>query len=142
MDFVSDSLYNGQKFRTLTVIDNFSKKCVAIQVGQSLKGKDIVNTLGQLHVLHGSKPQRIKVDNGSEFISKELDQRTYENKVTLDCPRPKRGTDQPFIESFNGSFRNECLKTNITVSLFSTLSTLIKRSCSNGFIYFSTDYIR
>lgn len=81
MDFVSDALYNGQNFRTLTVIDNFSRRCVAIEVGQSLRGNDVVNTLEQLHVLYGIRPQRIKVDNGPEFISKELDRWAYENKL-------------------------------------------------------------
>lgn len=117
MDFVSDALYNGQKFRTLTVIDNFSRKCVAIEVGQSLKGNDVVNTLERLHVLYGIRPQRIKVDNGPEFISKELDRWAYENKVVLDFSRPGRPTDNPFIESFNGSFRDECLNTNWFLSL-------------------------
>lgn len=81
MDFVSDALYNGQNFRTLAVIDNFSRRCVAIEVGQSLRGNDVVNTLEQLHVLYGIRPQRIKVDNGPEFISKELDRWAYENKL-------------------------------------------------------------
>lgn len=117
MDFVSDALYNGQKFRTLTIIDNFSRKCVALEVGRSLKGNDVVNTLEQLQVLYGIKSRRIKVDNGPEFVSKELDRWAYENKVTLDFSRPGRPTDNPFIESFNGSFRDECLNTNWFLSL-------------------------
>lgn len=117
MDFVSDTLYNKQKFRTLTIIDNFSRKCVAIEVGQSLKGNDVVHTLEQLHLFYDIKPQRIKVDNGPEFVSKELDRWAYENKVTLDFSRPGRPTDNPFIESFNGSFRDECLNTNWFLSL-------------------------
>lgn len=72
MYFVSDALYNRQKFRTLTVIDNFSSKFAAIEFGQSLKGNDVVNKLERLHVLYGIRPQRIKVYNGPEFISKEL----------------------------------------------------------------------
>lgn len=72
MDFVSDTLYNKQKFRALTIIDHFSRKCVAIEVGQSLKGNDVVNTLEQLHLFYGIKSQRIKVDNGPEFVSKEI----------------------------------------------------------------------
>ncbi len=117
MDFVSDTLYNKQKFRALTIIDNFSRKCVAIEVGQSLKGNDVVHTLEQLHLFYDIKPQRIKVDNESEFVSKELDRWAYENKVTLDFSRPGRPTDNPFIESFNGSFRDECLNTNWLLSL-------------------------
>lgn len=62
-------------------------------------------------------PLRIQVDNGGEFISKALDQWAYENKVTLDFSRPGKPTDNPFIESFNGSFRDECLNAHWFMSL-------------------------
>ena len=62
-------------------------------------------------------PLRIQVDNGSEFISKALDKWAYENRVTLDFSRPGKPTDNPFIESFNGSLRDECLNTNWFLSL-------------------------
>lgn len=66
---------------------------------------------------HGITPERIQVDNGSEFISKDLDRWAYENNVTLDFSRPGKPTDNPYIESFNGSFRDECLNTNWFMSL-------------------------
>ena len=62
-------------------------------------------------------PERIQVDNGSEFISKALDLWAYENQVILDFSRPGKPTDNPFIESFNGSFRDECLNLNWFLSL-------------------------
>ena len=62
-------------------------------------------------------PLRIQLGNGSEFISKALDKWAYENRVTLDFSRPGKPTDNPFIESFNGSFRDECLNTNWFLSL-------------------------
>jgi putative transposase len=62
-------------------------------------------------------PERIQVDNGSEFISKELDRWAYEKKVVLDFSRPGKPTDNPYIESFNGKFRDECL----SVHWFSSL---------------------
>ena len=62
-------------------------------------------------------PKRVKVDNGSEFISKILDKWAYENEVELDFSRPGKPTDNPFIESFNGSFRDECLNANWFFSL-------------------------
>jgi putative transposase len=65
---------------------------------------------------HGT-PCFIKVDNGPEFISKELDKWVYENKVTLDFSRPGKPIDNAYIESFNGSFRDECLNTNWFLSL-------------------------
>ena len=61
--------------------------------------------------------QRIQVDNGSEFISKEFDKRAYDNGVTWDYSRPGKPTDNPFIESFNGSFRDEFLNINWFLSL-------------------------
>ncbi len=117
MDFVSDQLFDGKKFRILTVIDNCSRKCHALEVGQSLKGLDVVNTMNRIYYQNGQLPQRIQVDNGSEFISKEFDRWAYENKITLDYSRPGRPTDNPFIESFNGSLRDECLNTNWFLSL-------------------------
>jgi putative transposase len=62
-------------------------------------------------------PERIQVDNGSEFISKALDLWAYDNRVTLDFSRPGKPTDNPFIESFNGSFRDECLNAHWFLSL-------------------------
>jgi len=62
-------------------------------------------------------PERIQCDNGSEFISKEVDRWAYENGVTLDFSRPGKPTDNPYIESFNGKFRDECLSVNWFLSL-------------------------
>lgn len=98
MDFVADQLFDGRKIRALTVVDNFSRQCVAIHVGQSLKGEDVVGVMNRLRVQHNRVPERIQVDNGSEFISKALDLWAYDNKVTLDFSRPGKSTDNPFIE--------------------------------------------
>ena len=117
MDFVSDQLFNGKKFRALTIVDNFSRKCQAIYVGQSIKGQDVVSVMERIKVYQSIVPQRIQVDNGSEFISKDFDKWAYENGVTLDYSRPGKPTDNPFIESFNGSFRDECLNVNWFLSL-------------------------
>ncbi len=117
MDFVADQLFDGRKFRTLTLVDNFSRECMAIQVGQSLKGPDVVRVLNEIKVYRDIVPKRIQVDNGSEFISKEVDRWAYENSVTLDFSRPGKPTDNPFIESFNGSFRDECLNVNWFLSV-------------------------
>jgi putative transposase len=117
MDFVADQLFDGKKFRALTIVDNYSRKCHAIEVGQSLKATDVVNVMNRISAEAGLLPERIQVDNGSEFISKEFDRWAYENHVTLDYSRPGRPTDNPFIESFNGSLRDECLNTNWFLSL-------------------------
>ena len=117
MDFVADQTFNGRKFRALTIVDNYSRKCIAIHTQQSIKGDDVVSVLDRIKEVDGYKPERIQVDNGSEFISKALNKWAYENAVTLDFSRPGTPTDNPFIESFNGSFRDECLNTNWFLSL-------------------------
>jgi putative transposase len=71
----------------------------------------------RMKLLRSALPARIKVDNGSEFISKALDKWAYENNVALDFSRPGKPTDNAFIESFNGSFRDECLNVNWFLSL-------------------------
>lgn len=70
MDFVCDQLYNGSRFRAITVVDNYSRKCLTIYAGKSLKGSDVVGVMDNLTTSTGASPKRIKVDNGSEFISK------------------------------------------------------------------------
>ena len=87
------------------------------KVGQNLKGIDVVSVMERIKALRGVVPQRIQCDNGSEFISKALDKWAYDNQVTLDFSRPGKPTDNPFIESFNGSFRDECLNVNWFLSL-------------------------
>ena len=117
MDFVADQLFNGRRLRALTIVDNFSRECLGIMVDHSLKGDDVVTMMDTIKQSTGRKPDRIKVDNGSEFISKALDKWAYENKVTLDFSRPGKPTDNAYIESFNGSFRDECLNTHWFLSL-------------------------
>lgn len=62
MDFVADQLFDGRKIRALTVVDNFSRQCVAIHVGQSLKGEDVVAVMNHLKIVHLAIPNRIQVD--------------------------------------------------------------------------------
>ena len=116
MDFVSDALFNGQRFRSLTVVDNFSRESLAIEVEQGIRGEHVVDVLDRLKYIRGV-PKVIRVDNGPEFISKILDKWAYENGVTLDFSRPGKPTDNAFVESFNGSFRDECLNVNWFLSL-------------------------
>ena len=117
MDFVADQLFNGRRIRALTIVDNYSRECLNITVDYSIKGDDVVATMYYIYNTFGRKPNRIKVDNGSEFISKVLDKWAYENQVTLDFSRPGKPTDNALIESFNGSFRDECLNVHWFLSL-------------------------
>jgi hypothetical protein len=73
MDFVCDSLFNGRRIRALTVVDNFSRECLAIHVGQAITGDEVVAVMAALKRFSGRFPERIQMDNGSEFISKAMD---------------------------------------------------------------------
>ena len=117
MDFVADNLFDGRKIRALTIVDNFSRQCLAIHVGQSHEGEDVVAVMGRLQQALGLVPERIQVDNGSGFISKALDRWAGDQHVTLDFFRPGKPTDNPYIESVNGSFRGECLNVHWFLSL-------------------------
>ncbi len=116
MDFVADALFDGRRIRALTVVDNYTRESLAIDIGQSLKGEDVVNTLNRIARERGL-PATIKVDNGSEFISKVMDKWAYERGIELDFSRPGTPTDNAKVESFNGRFRQECLNQHWFLSL-------------------------
>jgi putative transposase len=116
MDFVADALFDGRRLRALTVVDNYTRESLAIAVGQNLKGEDVVNTLNCIAMKRGL-PSIIKVDNGSEFISKVMDKWAYERGVELDFSRPGKPTDNAKVESFNGRLRQECLNAHWFLSL-------------------------
>jgi len=116
MDFVSDELFNGRRFRALTVVDNYTRECLAIEPGRSLRGTDVVAVMNRL-VMDRGVPSRLQCDNGSEFISKVLDRWAYEHSVVMDFSRPGKPTDNSFVESFNGSLRDECLNVNWFLSM-------------------------
>jgi len=108
MDFVADQLVDGRRFRALTIVDVFSREALAIEVGQRLRGEDVVAVCNQLVARRGA-PKRIFVDNGSEFSGRLLDLWAYHHGVQIDFSRPGKPTDNCFIETFNGSLRDECL---------------------------------
>jgi putative transposase len=116
MDFMSDELYNGQRIKLLTLVDNFSRESLAIKVADRLGGQRLVEVLMQVVAEKGS-PKVIRVDNGPEFTSKVLDQWAYLNGVELDFIRPGKPTDNALIEAFNGRFRQECLNESWFLSL-------------------------
>ena len=108
LDFVTDSLVDGRRFRVFTIVDNVSRGSPAIAMDFSLKGTQVVAVLEQLKGTIGLR-QRIAVDNGLEFISKTLDAWAYRNGVKLEFSRPGKPTDNAYVESFHGHFREECL---------------------------------
>jgi putative transposase len=116
MDFVHDQLATGRKMRVLTVVDTFSRYSPALDARFSYRGEDVVATLERVCARTGY-PKTIRVDQGSEFISRDLDLWAYQHGVTLDFSRPGKPTDNAFIEAFNARLRAECLNTYWFLSL-------------------------
>ncbi|SHN64963.1 putative transposase [Erythrobacter sanguineus] len=116
MDFVHDQLATGRKLRILTVVDTYSRRSPVVDPRFSYRGKDVVTTLEQAYQEIGY-PKTIRVDNGSEFISRDMDLWAYQRGVTLDFSRPDKPTDNAFIEAFNSKLRSECLNAHWFLSL-------------------------
>ena len=111
LDFMADQLTDGRRFRILTIVDVFTRECLAVEVGQSLKGTDVVEVLNQIRARRGA-PKMLFCDNGSEFSSQIMDLWAYQNGVRIDFSRPGKPTDNAFIETFNKTLRVECLDTH------------------------------
>lgn len=100
----------------LTIVDTWSRFCPALDPLFSYRGEDVVRTLDNVCAVHGV-PKTIRVDQGSEFVSRDLDLWAYANAVTLDFSRPGKPTDNAFIEAFNSKFRQECLNVHWFMTL-------------------------
>lgn len=116
MDFTSDSLGDGRVFRTLNIVDDLTRECLAIEVDTSISGFRVARVLSSIIADRG-KPQRIVCDNGPEFTSKALDAWANARGVELHFIRPGKPIENAYAESFNGRFRDECLNQNWFVSL-------------------------
>jgi putative transposase len=108
MDFMHDSLAGGQRLRLFTLIDVYSRECLALVPSRSFSGASVAEMLANVAIKR-PLPNRILVDNGTEFTSKALDAWAYWNKVKLDFSRPGRPGDNAHIEAFNSLVRRECL---------------------------------
>lgn len=112
MDFVSDALVNGRRFRILNVIDALSREDLDGPVDTSIPAKRVVEALDQIALERGGYPAWIVVDNGPEFRSRELDAWAYRNGVKLHFIDPGKPIQNPVTESYNGRMRDECLNMN------------------------------
>ncbi len=108
MDFVSDALFDGRRYRALTLVDHFTRESPAIEVGTSITGKRVVEVLERLKTTCGL-PRIITTDNGTEFTYRAVDEWAHRNGVKLDFIRPGKPVENAYIESFNGRLRKECL---------------------------------
>lgn len=112
LDFMRDTLSSGRVFRTLNVVDDATRECLAIEVDTSLSGRRTARVLDRIARKRGAYPNRLVLDNGPECTSKALDQWAYERGVELAFIRPGKPIENCFVESFNGKLRDECLNTH------------------------------
>ena len=112
LDFISDQLINGRRFKVLTIVDLWDRHSPALEVDVSLTGNRVVAVLERLRE-QGQLPRLLHMDNGPEFTSKALELWAYEHGVHIEFSRPGKPTDKAHVESFNGRFRDECLNANL-----------------------------
>ncbi len=108
MAFVSDQLSNGRCFRVLNVVDDYSREMVGQLVSVAISGRQVARSLDQLMEERG-KPNKVTCDNGTEFTSKAMFFWSKETGITLGFIQPENPTQNAFVESLNGKFRNKCL---------------------------------
>ena len=108
MDFMSDSLYSGRRFRTFNIIDDFNRELLAIEIDNSLPTARIIRVLDRIAAYRGY-PKKLRQDNGPEFIAHALETWAEEHSVKLDFIKPGTPTQNAYIERFNRTYRNEVL---------------------------------
>jgi putative transposase len=116
MDFVADGLADGRRLRCLTMVDDHSRVCTAIEVDTSITGTRVVAMLEPLADERGL-PASITVDHGPEFEGQVVDAWAYARGVRLSFIRPGKPVENAYIESFNGKFRDECLNEHWFVNI-------------------------
>jgi putative transposase len=128
IDFMSDSLWDGRKFRLLNVIDDYNREVLHIEADTSLPAIRVIRVLERLKETRGL-PEMIRVDNGPEFISDKLDCWCKENKTQLVYIQPGKPTQNAYVERFNGTFRRDVLNAYV----FKTLTDV--RNRTDEFVY-------
>ena len=116
-DFVSDKLVDGRPIRVLTVVDQFTRECICLEVDRTMNGPKVVAALTQAIAERGARPSSLTLDNGSEFAGRAMEMWAIQSGVQLCFIRPGRPVENGFIESFNGRLRDECLNVEWLVSL-------------------------
>ena len=117
MDFMSDSLMSGRRFRTLNLIDDYNREALAIEVDTALPAERVIRVLEEV-VEYRGKPQQIRVDNGPEFISSKLVQWCQQREIQLLYIQPGKPMQNGYIERFNGSYRKDVLDAYLFEDLY------------------------
>ncbi len=116
MDFMSDTLYKGRRYRILNIMDEFNREFIEFKVGTSLPAIKVIQALQRAIDFRG-KPKSIRVDNGPEFISYKLEQWCYIHSIDLQFIQPGTPIQNSRLERFNGSMRREFFNAYIFDSL-------------------------
>jgi putative transposase len=116
MDFMSDSLWNGRRFRLLNIMDDYNREVLALEADISLPSAKVIRVLEYLKEFRGL-PAMIRVDNGPEFISHKLEAWCRDNHVKITYIQPGKPTQNAYVERCNGSIRKELLNANVFYSL-------------------------
>ena len=116
LDFMRDALYDGRVFRTLNVLDQGNRECLAIEVGFSLPSRRVIAVLEELIAVHGA-PASLRMDNGPEFLALRLTDWAEQHGIALDFIQPGKPAQNAFIERFNQTYRTEVLDANLFTHL-------------------------
>ena len=116
LDFVSDAFTDGRRFRVLAIIDDHSRECLALVADTSLSGQRVTRELDGIIARRG-KPKTIVSDNGTELTSMAVLKWCQDRRIEWHYIAPGKPTQNAFVESFNGSFRDECLNETLFSSL-------------------------
>jgi putative transposase len=117
LDFVHDTLHSGRRIRALNIVDDFTREALAIEVDTSLCGSRVARVLHRIAIERGAYPTTIVMDNGTELTSNAMLDFAKQTRVQLHYIEPGKPTQNAFIESFNGRFRDECLNDNVFRSI-------------------------
>ncbi|WP_120279557.1 IS3 family transposase [Enterobacter bugandensis] len=123
MDFVMDALANGRRIKCVTCVDDFTKECLTITAAFGISGVQVTHILDSIALFRGY-PATIRTDQGPEFTCRALDQWAFEHGVELRLIQPGKPTQNGFIESFNGRFRDECLNEHWFSDIFHARKTI------------------
>lgn len=116
MDFMSDALTDGRKFRTFNLIDDFNREVLAIEADTSLPAQRVIRVLERV-IWERGQPLSIRVDNGPEFISHKLEEFCKDQGITLQFIKPGKPMQNGYVERFNRTFREDVLDAYLFSSL-------------------------
>ena len=118
LDFVSDTLSTGRRFRALTIVDDFSRECIAIEADFSLTGARVATVLTRSAIARGAFPEVLKSNNGSEFTGDKMLEWSALTRVSRHFIDPGKPTQHGSVESFNGRLRDELLNEHAFPTIF------------------------